>query len=465
MTKFGSISEIGKHSVDELVAVGLTEETAADVIKAIGKSGRASSSRKSAQKAPKETAPVEMVEIHRDHSLTGRALELQKIGESKNISLPPKIYTDIAKKIENADLPKKKLEELVVVADRMFRGHMMAQNESAGIMAAHSIGEPGTQMNLRTFHFAGDSFLSVTRGLPRLIEIVDAHADPLTPSMTVPLREPARSDESIAKRISSNIEITRLSSIASIDTDVTNARLIVRTDPASLDDKGISQDDVIDILSSAKALKGCVETEGFDIVITATDGSYKKLQQMYDAVRNMKIKGIDGIKQSFIRKDEDENGVYYTIITDGSNLKEILTIPEVDAPNVKTNSIVEIASVLGIEAARNAIIEEAFGTLEEAGLNIDIRHIMMVADLMTNDGTVRSIGRNGISGTKSSVLSRAAFEITSMHLLHAAIVGEVDHLKGVTENIIVGQPVTLGTGAVNLQYEPGKYKMHRRDNE
>ncbi len=207
-----------------------------------------------------------------------------------------------------------------------------------------------------------------------------------------------------------------------------------------------------------------METEGFDIVITAAEGSYKKLQQMYDTVRNMKIKGIDGIRQAFIRKDEDENGTYFTIITDGSNLKEILTIPEVDAMNVKTNSIVEIAAVLGIEAARNAIIEEAFGTLEEAGLNIDIRHIMMVADLMTNDGTVRSIGRNGISGTKSSVLSRAAFEITSMHLLHAAIVGEVDNLKGVTENIIVGQPVTLGTGAVNLQYEPGKYKI-RGDKE
>lgn len=140
-------------------------------------------------------------EVHRDHSLTGRALELQKIGESKGISLPPKIYTDIAKKIENADIPAGKLEEIVTVADRMFRSHMMAQNESAGIMAAHSIGEPGTQMNLRTFHFAGDSFLSVTRGLPRLIEIVDAHADPLTPSMTVPLLDPARADESIAKRI------------------------------------------------------------------------------------------------------------------------------------------------------------------------------------------------------------------------------------------------------------------------
>src|SRR5205823_7558295 len=72
----------------------------------------------------------------------------------------------------------------------------------------------------------------------------------------------------------------------------------------------------------------------------------------------------------------------------------------------------------------------------------------------TNDGDVKAIGRHGISGRKSSVLARAAFEITAHHLLRAAITGEVDYLDGVAENVIVGQPVTLGTGAVNLIYQP-----------
>jgi DNA-directed RNA polymerase subunit A" len=79
---------------------------------------------------------------------------------------------------------------------------------------------------------------------------------------------------------------------------------------------------------------------------------------------------------------------------------------------------------------------------------------MLVADVMTNEGDIRAIGRHGISGKKSSVLARAAFEITAAHLLHAAITGETDELKGVAENIIVGQPITLGTGAVNLIYRP-----------
>ena len=130
----------------------------------------------------------------------------------------------------------------------------------------------------------------------------------------------------------------------------------------------------------------------------------------------------------------------------------------VDFPNVMTNSIQEIAEVLGVEAARNSIIHEAGGTLGEAGLNVDIRHIMLVADQMTNDGSVKAIGRHGVSGKKSSVLARAAFEITTTHLMHAVMVGEVDTLEGVTENIIVGQPVTLGTGAVNLIYTPKNKK-------
>jgi hypothetical protein len=73
---------------------------------------------------------------------------------------------------------------------------------------------------------------------------------------------------------------------------------------------------------------------------------------------------------------------------------------------------------------------------------------------MTVDGDVKAIGRHGISGKKSSVLARAAFEITAQHLLNAGISGEFDGLTGVAENIIVGQPVTLGTGAVNLVFQP-----------
>jgi len=116
----------------------------------------------------------------------------------------------------------------------------------------------------------------------------------------------------------------------------------------------------------------------------------------------------------------------------------------------------EIAEVLGIEAARVAMIQEAMGVLEEQGLEVDVRHVMLVADLMTLTGQIRQIGRHGVSGEKDSVLARAAFEVTVKHLLEAAVAGEADKLRGVTENVIIGQVIPVGTGVVELLMTPGQ---------
>ena len=140
----------------------------------------------------------------------------------------------------------------------------------------------------------------------------------------------------------------------------------------------------------------------------------------------------------------------YMLYTEGSALKKVSKIEGVDFSRTTTNNIAEIAEVLGIEAARNAIIDEMMNTLEEQGLDVDARHVTLIADAMTVDGEVKQIGRHGLAGEKASVLSRAAFEVTVDNLLEAAIHGEIDELKGVTENVIVGQPIRLGTGAVEL---------------
>ena len=450
LTKYSSLSAISNAGEAELVELGLMEEEARSVLAKIGKRPASSSKVK---KEVEEVVPVEpMEEVTNFYQYNEGELRLKAIAERLEVHLPMKIIVDIAKRIENADLSDEICEKLIVTANRMYTAHLMDQNESAGVMAAHSIGEPGTQMNMRTFHYAGVANINVTQGLPRLIEIVDARRVPSTPSMNIPLTGTAAEDENVAKYVASNIEMTTLLDIASVETDITNMRLIIVPEPRKMEAKGISEDDIVERLGKVKAVKGMVQKDGFEIVVTSDEPSYKKLQLMFDAIKNAKIKGIDGITRAILSKTEGT----WKIITEGSNLKEVLKVEGVDADNVMTNSILEVADVLGIEAARNSIIHEAMGTLGEAGLDVDIRHIMLVADLMTNDGYVKAIGRHGVSGKKSSVLARAAFEITAAHLLHAAMVGETDPLEGVTENIIVGQPVTLGTGAVNLIYTPKK---------
>ena len=450
LTKYNSLSAISNAGESELVELGLMEEEARSVLAKIGKRPASSSKVK---KEVEEVVPVEpMEEVTNFYQYNEGELRLKAIAERLEVRLPMKIIVDIAKRIENADLSDEICEKLITTANRMYTAHLMDQNESAGVMAAHSIGEPGTQMNMRTFHYAGVANINVTQGLPRLIEIVDARRVPSTPSMNIPLTGTAAEDENIAKYVASNIEMTTLLDIASVETDITNMRLIVKPDARKMEARGISTEELVDRLNKVKAVRGMVTTEGYDVVINSDEPSYKKLQTMFDAIKGAKIKGIDNITRAVLSKTEGS----WKIVTEGSNLKEVLKVEGVDADNVMTNSILEVADVLGIEAARNSIIHEAMGTLGEAGLDVDIRHIMLVADLMTNDGYVKAIGRHGVSGKKSSVLARAAFEITAAHLLHAAMVGEVDHLEGVTENIIVGQPVTLGTGAVNLIYTPKK---------
>ena len=448
LSKYNTMKAISDAGVSELEELGIESEEAADIISKLSKR----SSTKAVSK-PKETVEeveiVNMELVSNPHEYTDMEKQILDICEKEGLTMPLKVVVDIASRIDGKGLTDDEIKAITEKAAEMCERRRMDPNESVGIMAAHSIGEPGTQMNMRTFHYAGVANVNVTSGLPRLIEIVDARRVPSTPSMTVPLVGIAAEDENVARHVSYEIETTTLLNVATLETDITNMRLIVRPDPRRMDDRGITMDDIYDRLNKIKVLRGLVQIEGYDIIITSDEPSYKKLQQIFDAAKTAKIKGIDGVSRAVLSKE----GSTWKIITEGSNLKEVMKVQGVDATKVKTNSILEVADVLGIEAARNLLINEGRDTLSAAG-TVDIRHIMLVADLMTNDGYVKAIGRHGISGRKSSVLARAAFEITAPHLLHAAMNGEVDNLEGVAENIIVGQPVTLGTGAVNLIYTP-----------
>jgi len=371
--------------------------------------------------------------------------------------LPRKVISDIANVVSQSKLKGDKvISAIIKKAYELFARRQIDPHESVGIVAAQSIGEPGTQMTLRTFHYAGVAEMNVTLGLPRLIEILDARRTPSTPVMTIYLKEEFRSDLEKVKAVAARIESTYLIDVCDIETDIINMKLKIKPDFEKMHAKSIKPETLMKELDRFKDCE--VSEENEEIVISMKMGEdmkmpYRRLMVLNEQVKNLKLGGIDGITRTIIKKDDSTNE--YVIYTEGTNLRGVFeNIPEVDIKRTTTNDVLEIYDVLGIEAARNAIIRETSKTLEEQGLNVDIRHIMLVADIMTNDGDVRAIGRHGISGRKSSVLARAAFEITSTHLLRAGLVGDEDPLNGVAENIIVGQPVTLGTGAVHLVYKP-----------
>jgi DNA-directed RNA polymerase subunit A" len=383
---------------------------------------------------------------------TAYEVKLNKLLAKMGKSLPRLVVAEIAGRIQGVDMPEKLIDKILTQTCERFETHAIDPSESVGILAAQSIGEPGTQMTMRTFHYAGVAEMNVTLGLPRLIEIVDARRVPSTPIMEIHIEAGAQDDVEKVRAIASNIERTNLIDIADVETDINNMEVVVKLDRRKMARKGITPEDVLRKLNKSKGIKGLAEMRDANIVVKCDEPSYKKLQRISEDTKQSPIKGVEGINRAVIRKVSGS----YIVYTEGSNLQKVLEIAHVDKRRTTTNSILEIFEVLGVEAARNSIINEATKTLEEQGLTVDIRHIMLVSDLMTNDGDVKAIGRHGISGRKSSVLARAAFEITSTHLLRAGITGEVDTLEGVVENIIVGQPVTVGTGAVNLVWSPHK---------
>jgi DNA-directed RNA polymerase subunit A" len=299
-------------------------------------------------------------------------------------------------------------------------------------------------MAMRTFDYAGVAEINVTLGLPRLIEIVDARKIPSTPTMTIRLDKEYALDRDIAREVAWSIESTNILHLGSIATDLAEMNVVIDLNEEALLQRKITASEVAERL--AEGTKLSADQRGNQIIMTPPEPSYRDLLQLVEKIKTISLKGIEGIKRVVIRKEGDE----YVLYTEGSALKDVIQFKGVDPTRTKTNNITEIGDVLGIEAARNAIINEATDTLREQGLSVDVRHIMLVADIMTCDGEVKQIGRHGVSGEKASVLARAAFEVTVNHILDAAVRGDVDDLRGVTENVIVGQPIQLGTGDVQL---------------
>ncbi|MBU0586912.1 DNA-directed RNA polymerase subunit A'' [Candidatus Micrarchaeota archaeon] len=333
----------------------------------------------------------------------------------------------------------------------------IAPFEAVGIIAAQSIGEPGTQMTMRTFHYAGVAE-HVPTDLPRLIEIVDAKKTPKKPITDIHLRSDYRTEEK-AKKVASEIESVLVSDIATITEDLERKKFIINYDEKFGKEMGVSFAKLCEEIEKV-SLFG-VEVKGDDKKIVIAPRSKKdkevtlrQLRKMSTTVKSLLIKGVDGIRRAVVVKGE----AGFFIRAAGCNIVGLMGHPAVDRKKIYTNDIKRMESVFGIEAARNAIYTEIKQVLDMQKLFVDVRHIMLVADALSSDGAVNSVGRHGLSGHKAGVFGRAAFEETVKHIVNASLEADEDKLAGVTENIIVGQTVPVGTGKIKLLVELGKKK-------
>ena len=359
--------------------------------------------------------------------------------------LPSRLIEDIRANMQGINHAK--LKKVLEIAAQEYENAKITPGEAVGILSAESIGEPGTQMTLNTFHFAGVAEMNVTVGLPRIIEILDGRKELETPAMEIYLKQPYSKGSDI-KEFALSIKETKLGEIAlEFSISIIDSEIEIKLDKEKMKRFDITNAQVLAAVS--KQMKGFNVKDNKDSIVLRSRSKEESINQVYKAkesVKEVHLKGVKGIDQVLPVKRGDE----YIIMTSGSNLSEVLQIEGVDAFRTATNNIFEIEKILGIEAARQSIINEVYKVIENQGLNVDVRHIMLVADTMCFSGQVKGITRYGVISEKASVLARASFETPIKHIINAALIGEVDELDSVVENVMLNQPVPVGTGIPKL---------------
>jgi DNA-directed RNA polymerase III subunit RPC1 len=372
------------------------------------------------------------------------------------------------------------LRTFIILCITKYDRSKVQPGHAVGAVGAQSIGEPGTQMTLKTFHFAGVAGMSITQGVPRIKEIINASKAISTPVISCKLSNNV-SEES-ARIVKSRIEKTYLRDIIMFIEDVYHKQggyLNIRVDWDTVQKLhlDLDADEIAKAIMKAKPLKLAKDgstwnssPRGNFVRIFPSDPAKKAKKRASTAVKpkpeddffirmqNLKrlipdvvVKGYPDAQRAIVKKDDTPNaqGEYeLELLVEGYGLRDCMTTPGVEGLSTYSNSVLEVLSVLGIEAARHCIVREISSVM--SGMDIDPRHMQLLADVMTFKGDVLGITRFGLAKMRDSVLQLASFEKTPDHLFEAASKGKIDAIEGVSECIIMGQSVKLGTGAFSV---------------
>ncbi|KAJ1564401.1 DNA-directed RNA polymerase III subunit RPC1, partial [Nowakowskiella sp. JEL0078] len=357
---------------------------------------------------------------------------------------------------------KEQLTHFLDICMKKYSRARIEPGTAVGAIGAQSIGEPGTQMTLKTFHFAGVASMNVTLGVPRIKEIINAAKKISTPIIEARLCSGVDINEKSARVVKARIEKTLLENVAKYFQELVTSdecAILVKIDTDSLRKLQLEVDlhSIKWSIVSAPKLKisearvNIIQPDIVKVKIDIKDEkhAFYALQALKRTLPKIIIAGIPTVNRAVISKDEKNTG-QLKLLVEGSGLREVMGIPGVDGLNSRSNNTLEMFKVLGIEAARNTICHEIIYTMSSHGMTIDRRHVMLLADLMTFKGEVLGITRFGIAKMKDSVMMLASFEKTTDHLFDASFYSKKDQILGVTECIIMGIPMSIGTGLFKL---------------
>ncbi|KAJ1735308.1 DNA-directed RNA polymerase III subunit C1 (rpo31) [Coemansia sp. Benny D160-2] len=347
------------------------------------------------------------------------------------------------------------LEGFLDLCIRKYQHSRVDPGTAVGAIGAQSIGEPTTQMTLKAFHFAGIGSMNVTMG-----EIINAAKKISTPMVDCKLVN--ETSVSSARIVKGRTEKTMLRDVARSISEVLSAsacyiRISIDMECIRKLQLELTLTDICNAVANAPKLKigaSNVHVErpcSLNVYVSPKDPQqlYYELQNLKRALPGIVIHGIAEAQRSVIIKKPRCEG-QYKLNVEGNCLRDVMNIEGIDGRSTFSNHILENQQVLGIEAARRIMIRELETIFEGYSIAIDMRHLMLLGDLMTCKGEFLGITRYGIAKMNDSVMMLASFEKTTDHLFDAAVFGKRDMVHGVSERIIMGQQMPVGTGVFKL---------------
>ena len=290
--------------------------------------------------------------------------------------------------------------------------------------------------------------MNVTTGLPRIIEILDTRKKNSTEILTIYLNKPYSEGKDL-KIAAEKIKERQLKEY--LKEIIINVAEFTMTILLNAEKVKVSELDMKNIVKNlSKGTRGFSfklnKDDSISVKQTSKNFDVNNLYKLKEKIKEVFIGGIKGISQVLPIKKEKE----YIIMASGDNLADVLALGFVDKTRTISNNIHKVEAIFGREAARHSVINEIEAVIESQGLNVDIRHIMLVSDTITMGGKLRGINRYGVVKDKPSVLARVSFETPIPHLINAGLVGANDPLYSVIENVMMNQVIPIGTGLPGL---------------
>ncbi|CDS14109.1 Putative DNA-directed RNA polymerase [Lichtheimia ramosa] len=401
-------------------------------------------------------------------------------GMLPGLAVPDEDFMDIDIDEDVPDATKAVVRNLFIITENQLYRYLevclskylkakIEPGTAVGAIGAQSIGEPGTQMTLKTFHFAGVASMNVTLGVPRIKEIINAAKVISTPIIKCELH--ANKDVRAARVVKGRVEKTTLGDVAMFMDEVYDANetyILIRLDLDAINKLQLETNiyDIAHAIQTFPKLKSGqldVQTSRPDIIRVyihskQDESVYYSLKAVKRILPSVIITGLPSVVRAVISEKQGGNGAKQLLV-EGYGLLKVMTTDGIIGEQTTSNHVMEVADVLGIEAARNTIINEIQMTMESHGMTIDHRHVFLLGDIMTSKGEVLGITRFGIAKMRDSVLSVASFEKTADHLFEAALYSKKDAIVGVSEQIIMGIPISIGTGLFKLLQKSKKPQL------